>query len=331
MINNQFKNTYDVLSELSGSLQKMDDAVDFYFSQFKEGEMLNPFLAAGKINSLESNEALPPEFFQGFGIRTLVLDSLHGKLSLSKKNFIDIINKDAGELKWCDLKSDLIMEDLGMLFRNSQIVEFSRWSDVKNASAIWDSLRQDVIRPLKRNDFDFIFHLGDASMKLIFEVDEFLDIISDYTLHGRVTLVLDERDAVNLWVKFYGGDSKAEISSLADLSAKCRSIFDLLHIDYLIIDSFPTTLLYFRHLEFETAVMRRSDGPKDGLKHFNAGYILGLIMKLEISHSVALGLAVSGVYADGHQPDSKTLFSYLEKWIEEMESVKPEENQLFIA
>ncbi len=331
MINNQFKNTHTVLSDLSGSLQKTGDIIDFYFNQFKEGEMLNPFLAGGIINSLRSDEALPPEFFQGLGIQTLILDSLHGKLSLSEKNFIDIINKDAGELKWCDLRSDSIVEDLSMLFRNSQIVEFSKWSDLKNASAIWDGLRQDVIRPLKRNDFDFIFHLGDSSMKLIFEVDEFLDIISDYTLHGRVTLVLDERDAVNLWVKFYGRDSKVEISTLADLSEKCRSIFDLIHIDYLIIDSFPTTLLYFKHLEFETAVMRRSGGPKDGLKHFNAGYILGLIMKLEISLSVALGLAVSGVYAEGNTPGSKTLINYIEKWMEEMESVKPEENQLFIA
>ena len=168
MINNQFKNTHTVLSDLSGSLQKTGDIIDFYFNQFKEGEMLNPFLAGGIINSLRSDEALPPEFFQGLGIQTLILDSLHGKLSLSEKNFIDIINKDAGELKWCDLRSDSIVEDLSMLFRNSQIVEFSKWSDLKNASAIWDGLRQDVIRPLKRNDFDFIFHLGDSSMKLIF-------------------------------------------------------------------------------------------------------------------------------------------------------------------
>ena len=57
----------------------------------------------------------------------------------------------------------------------------------------------------------------------------------------------------------------------------------------------------------------------------------GLMLKLEISHSVALGLAVSGVYADGNKPDSKTLLNYIEKWMGEMESVKPEENQLFIA
>ncbi len=31
MINNQFENTDAVLSELLGSLQKMSDAIDFYF------------------------------------------------------------------------------------------------------------------------------------------------------------------------------------------------------------------------------------------------------------------------------------------------------------
>ena len=89
MINNQFENTDAVLSELLGSLHKMGDTIDFYFDHVKEGEMLNPFLAGGGLNSMGSYEALPPEFFNGFGIRRLILDSPHGRLSLSEKDFID--------------------------------------------------------------------------------------------------------------------------------------------------------------------------------------------------------------------------------------------------
>jgi hypothetical protein len=332
MNNNQFKNTLAVLSDLSGSLQKTGDELDLYFNQFKAGEMLNPLLPGGKINSIGSDEALPPEFFQRFGIRTLILDSLHGKLSLSEKSFIDIINKEADGWKWRELKSDLILEDLQMLFRNSQIVEFSNWPDLRNATEIWDNLRKDVIKPLKRKDFDFIFYLGDASMKLFFEVDEFLDILSDYSLHGRVTLVLDERAADNLWVKFCGLDSHAEISTLPGLREKCRSVFDLIHIGHLIVDSFPSALLFCKDLEFEIEAMKNSRAPKDGRNHYNDGYILGLLLKFEIFQSVALGMAVSGVYTEtGDKPDSKMLFHYIEKWMEQIESFKPEGNKLSIA
>ena len=155
MINNQFSNTENVLSELSGSLQKMGESVDFYFDHIQDSEMLNPLLAGG-VNSMGNYEALPQAFFNGFGIRTLILDSSHGRLSLSENNFIDVINKDSAGLNWRDLKADLILEDLQMLFKNSQIVAFADWSDVKNASEIWQNLRMDVIRPLGRNNFDFI-------------------------------------------------------------------------------------------------------------------------------------------------------------------------------
>ena len=332
MTNNQFKNTHTVLSELLESLQEFADSIDFYFDHVDDGEILNPFLAGGKINVLGNNEVLPPEFFNGFGIRTLILDTLHGRLSLSERSFIDNMNTDASVFKWRVLKSNLVMEDLRMLFKNSQIVEFGNWSDVKNASDLWDNLRRDVINPLKRNDFHFIFYLGDTSTKFVFEIDEILDIIGDFSLHGSVTLVLEEQHAINLWSILYGRDARSEISNFQSLSEKCHSLFDLMDIRHLIIDSFPATLVFSAQQQFEITVRKNSRIVIDNRKHFDAGYMLGLILKFDISHAVALGLALEGLCAgSAYKPNARMLLSYIGKWIEEIEFFKPEERALSVA
>ncbi len=332
MDNNHLKNMHTILTELSGSLQNNGDVIDFYLNQFKEGEMLNPFLPGGKITPIGNYEALPPEFFNRFGIRAMVLDTLHGRLSLSEKNFIDIMNKNAVEFNWRDLKSDLIMEDLRMLFANSQIVEFANWADVENAGDIWDNLRRDIIMPLKRNDFEFIFHLGDAAKKIGFEVDEILDIISGYSLFGRVTLVLNEQNAARLWEKLRGQDSYFESSTSPGLNEKCRSLFDLMDVSQLVIDSLSAVLLFSRQNQIEITACKSSVASKINTKHFDIGYILGLILKIDMSQSLALGLAVSGVYTEsGSRPDRGMLLSYIEKWKGEMESNKMEEREISIA
>ena len=333
MINNQFENTDAVLSELLGSLQKMGDAIDFYFDHVNEGEMLNPFLAGGGLNSMGSYEALPPEFFNGFGIGRLILDSPHGRLSLSEKDFIDNINKNRAALRWRDLKTDLMMEDLKMLFANCQIVEFANWSDVANASDIWDNLRRDIIMPLKRNDFEFVFYLGDAAKKMTFEVDEILDIISDYSLHGKVTLMLDEQHAANMWeIRNGRNSSHAGFSTSPGLKEKSRCLFDLMDISHLIIDSFPATLSFSRQSQFEITPEKRFEKSGGGREYFDVGYILGLILKNDLLHSTILGLAVSDLYAEkGCKPDSKMLIDYIEKYKGEIESFKYEENQLSTA
>ena len=276
-------------------------------------------------------EALPHEFFHGLGISSLILDTLHGRLSLSEKNFIDLMNRDEGDFKWHELKNDLIVDDLKMLFSNCQVIEFYNWSDVKNASDIWDNLRRDVLKPIKRKDFDFIFYLGDASKRNVYEVDEFIDIISDYSIHGRVTLILDEQNAGDLWAMFYGRNIDSEILTRPVLGEQCRSIFDLINIGHLIVESFPSAVLFSRRDQMEIAV-RKSGTAGGRRKHFDAGYMLGLTLGIDVPHSVALGLAVSGTYDEtNNKPDGSALSAYLEKWIGEIESVKPEALQLVVG
>jgi len=333
MINNQYSNTHNVLVELVGSLQKVSNVIDAYFDHIQQREMVNPLLAEGGIRSVGNNEALPPEFFKGFGIRRLILDSPHGRLSFSDKYFTDMIGQKAASFNWHDLKSDLILDDLKMLFANCQIVEFENWSDRQNASDIWDNLRRDVIVPLNKKDFDFIFYLGDTSKKFAFDVDEILDIISGYALHGRVTLILDGQNAANLWDRVEGDNSLSEITSTPGLNEKCRSLFDTMDISHLILlDSFSLAISFTKQNHFEITNCKTFGTLKSERKYFDVGYILGLILKFDLLHSIIMGLAVSGAFAEnGTKPDSKGLIQFIEKYMEEIESFRPENNHLSVV
>ena len=323
MDNIQPKNTCDVLSELLESLRNAGDAVDMYLDQADDQEILNPFQDAGNKEMSVKNESLPAEFFHGFGLQRLILNTSHGRLSLSEKDFIDSVERDAPSFRWHGPEADLIMDDLKTLFENSRVVEFENWSDVKNASAIWDNLRRDVIRPLRNRDFDFIFYPGDVTGKLKFEVDEMLDILSDFSGCGRVTLVLEERDVDGIREIFFGREADSRMSILPGLREKCRSVFDLLNIEYLVAGSYSDAHFFSKQQQFEIEGRKGIDIPKIERRHFISGYILGLLLRFDISHSITLGLAMAGLYSGiGNKPDCKSLIGFIEKWIGELEPLK---------
>lgn len=331
MNNNQPENTYDVLSGLLEPLRNASDAVDLYIGQADDTEILNPFQNEGNKDSTIKNEKLPPEFFHFFGLQRLVLDASHGRLSISEKGFIDSIERDAPTFHWQGPGTDLIMDDLKTLFENSRVVEFKNWSDVKDASAIWDNLRRDVIRPLRNREFDFIFYMGDVTGRLKFEVDEFLDIICDFSGCGKVTLVLDEKDVDGILEIFFGKEANSRMSILPGLREKCRYVFDLLNIDHLVAGSYSDAHFFSKQQQFEIEGRKGIDVPKIERRHFISGYMLGLLLRLDTSHSITLGLAMAGLYSGpGDKPDSKSLIGFIEKWMEESVSIKTTESSLAV-
>ncbi len=107
------------------------------------------------------------------------------------------------------------------------IIQFTNWATTDGASDFWDGLYANVIKLLNNLDFEFIFHLGDVSKKHAFEIEEILDIMGDYASFGRVTLVLNEKEADILWNKL-NGPSQATIE-------KYLFLFNTMDIDLLLI------------------------------------------------------------------------------------------------
>jgi len=134
---------------------------------------------------------------------------------------------------------------------------------------------------------------------LVFETDEILDIISEYSSYGKAPLVLDETEADRLWSIVNGWNPGSTHISYKSQRAieKYLSIFNTIRIDFLVIFSVNRTILLSREQRFEFAgrSLNNANASKFAKDCFDAGYQLGLLLKLKITHCIALGLTIQKV------------------------------------
>jgi hypothetical protein len=315
------QNADAVLFDLVGTIQNFSDSMYTYLCHIGKQEVLNPFQ---KVDLMSINEPIPCEFFERFGIRRLTLNSFPCRTAILDRWQIEQDEKIIS-LNWNKIKNNVILEELRTLFRSCAIIEFADWASVYNASDFWDGLLCDVIRPLNKRDFQFIFYLGDITEKFVFETDEILDIINEYSSYGKVTLALAENEADGLWSVLNGWNPGSTQFSYKSQRAieKYLSIFNTMSIDVLVIFSANRTVLLSKEQQFEFAgrSFNNINSSKYGKDCFDSGYQLGLLLQLKIPHCIALGLAVSGAYLENESlPDQKTLLAYIKDWIAELKT-----------
>jgi len=180
------------------------------------------------------------------------------------------------------------------LISNSPIIEFTDWTAVQSTSDIWDRLYTDLIKHLQKRDFHFIFHLGDVVNRLVFEIDEVLDIIGDYSSHGKVTLILNNDEADHLWCKLNGRNSDAGVSGNSQAGEKYHFLFSTMNIDALVVLHDYSAVRLSRDGELALSDVPPVGNVEPVNGRFSTGYQIGLLLQLEPRDCVALGLAVLG-------------------------------------
>lgn len=285
----------------------------------------------GTIQNLNVPDLYPkrttaPTYMASLGIRSLIKNTPQGVLAYSSQYATTTDAQPTPNYQWCSFKKEPIIDDLQTFFSNCQVISFVDWSDRHGASDLWDGLRRDVIKPLRRKDFEFVFYLGYLTNKLVYEVDEILDIISDFSPYGQVSLMLDKSEADKLWMVLNGYDSTKSLLALLPPGpeVRYRSIFNAMNINHLMINTAGRILSFSSQDQFELVdkIHNNTSIAKYVRNNFNAGYSLGLHLQLELPQCAALGLAVSGSYRDnGISPDRSALLLYIKKWIAESEAL----------
>lgn len=274
--------------------------------------------APGKLAS-----QIPISFFERLGIQPTF--EQQPDLSAPAKG---VLENDISLYRWRDFRQDsALMENLQKLFLNCQIVAFSDWANVHNGSDLWYGLLSDAIKPLRRKDFDFTFYLGDASKKLFFEVDEILDIISEFSLYGRVTFALDQVEAAKLWALLNGENPETMQFDFNSQGARKKyfTLFNTVNIAHLIIYSQRQAMLFSQGVQFE--MLRRTES-HDRPTHiergnFIDGFCLGLSQKLEVAQCLALGIIAAGASpGSGSTISPQQLGTYASKWLSELQSAE---------
>ena len=272
--------------------------------------------AAGKMTS-----QIPISFFERLGIQPAFEQQPDASVKLK-----GVLESDINLYRWREFRGDsALINNLKELFTDCQIVAFSDWANVQNGSDLWYGLLSDVIKPLRRKDFDFIFYLGDASKKLFFEVDEILDIISEFSLYGRVTFALDEVEAAKLWALLNGENPETVQFDFNSQGARKKyfSLFNTVNIANLIIYSPHQAMLFSQGAQFE--MLRRPENQNRPTHvergSFVDGFCLGLTQKLDASQCLALGIVTAGASAEnGSTISPRQLDIYTRRWLTELQS-----------
>ncbi|SEI57862.1 hypothetical protein SAMN05216327_102558 [Dyadobacter sp. SG02] len=220
--------------------------------------------------------------------------------------------------KWRDIVSKVGIEALQKLFSQTRVIPFSEWTDVGQAADLWYGLLSGVIRPLGRNDWEFIFYLGNPAGSNFFDVDEILDVMGSFTRTGNVTLALEEREVSVLWSILFGAKSAPEFDTQdPEARARYRAIFQTLDIRRLIVYSESHGVLIMQDSYFD---LTRPPVPAHTHNayeraNFIEGYALGLQNGMEPARCLALGIATSGSVAEGSTvPAKQEVLRFLSEW-----------------
>ena len=321
-LNLEIKNPGPILTELLNTFKHFEGPEQLYLELPRERKSDAASLPL-VLDAFGVNEQVLPEILQVLGIRSLTLTSTH--------DLDPIIRISTGLTDY--LGDEEVVKELQDLFRKCRTIAFDDWSKIADASELWPVLLAEVIAPLENNELEFIFYLGDPTQKLSFQVDEALEIISGFSDHGAVTLALDENEAIGLWKMMNGIPAQTAVTDLThgDLKKKYFSIFRTIGVTHLLIYSRDNAILFSDEQQFvisRKAVNTSVEIANDARQNFIAGYSLGFLMGLNLSHCIALGLIIFGSSGENDTaPDQKMLFGYIEQWIADLE--KPETIYLY--
>lgn len=329
-LNMEIKNTAPVLTNLLQIVESGLLSENIYLTLTDEGSEQS--LSGLRINKLGVTEAPLPEILKLLGIRSITLNASHDFTELSKLT-VTLPSAEVEQYLWTFFRDETVIAELRSLFSNCRTIAFDDWAAITGASNLWNGLLAEVIRPLGKKDLEFIFYLGDPGNKLSFQVDEAIDLISEFSHHGQVTFALDASEAMKLWMVLNGvnPDTPLEGQTPSDLNKKYFSIYRTMDVSRLLIYSADNAILFSSDQQFVLSrkkVEHHIEISANARQDFIAGFSIGLLKHLDIAHCIALGLIVFGCYGEfNSKPGQQDLSLYIQNWIKDLE--KPDSIHLY--
>jgi predicted phosphoribosyltransferase len=234
-------------------------------------------------------------------------------------------------MKTCD------MQEVKSLTEETNLFAFVDWVNLPHATDIWQRFLTSVIKPMAKKERFFLFDLCDPSRKSTQHIDEVLDLISDFSVYGKVTLGLNENETNKIWMALTGNPA----DKVPALEVAGQYIYQAMNIETLLIHPVDRTLIFTRSLTKNVTEGSSSEmfqhpyqiemlgnlvtEPKlltGGGDNLNAGFSLGLMAGYEIHHCMLLGMSASGAYIqNGVSPGVDELIAYIEKWAEKLNGI----------
>jgi sugar/nucleoside kinase (ribokinase family) len=200
----------------------------------------------------------------------------------------------------------------------ADLIAITDWTLFPHMTACWKALQDNVFLKLSHRP-KFFFDLVDPVSRTSADIAAMLKSLPDFCASGDVTLGLNQNEA-NLLSKATGGEALAtpEVHSAI---AQAQALLKALHIDEIVIHSVAyavsATAEATAHIQGPyCAKPIKLTGAGD---RFNAGYALGMLLKLEPKQKLQLAVASSGIYVrQGKSATLSQLIEFIQSWAEKL-------------
>ncbi|SDD43052.1 hypothetical protein SAMN04487996_10124 [Dyadobacter soli] len=303
-LNLEILNPGPILTDMRGQLQTLAMLPHHYLRRPTPSGSPDFSIWDFGAGPLGVRESALPEVLQLMGIRSLTLNTAQDLSPLYRLS-AGIPHTGDEENKWRYLMSDAVTRVLQPLLSNCRTIAFHDWAGLSGASNLWTILLREAIRPLGSQGIEFVFYLGDPLTRRTFQVEEAIDVITDFSEYGQVTIALDEEEAVKLWMVLNGVHEYGSVvnQTFPDLKRKYISIFRTINIDRLVVYSATQVMLFTKQTQLVLArkkVASSFEIAPEARDHFMEGFCIGLVRQMDIVRCLALGLVVFGSRTERH-------------------------------
>ena len=259
-------------------------------------------------------EKMSPVFSVAEPASTDAVEFYDGKIIRSKLSAFDELNFENIKLR---IGLDKVLDALAA----ATLIGFVNWTLVYNSSDIWNRFLLDLLPLLGAGlkEKFFFFDLADPAARSDEDIRAILGIIKGYAEQCRVILGLNLREAVHIARIISLGADKAG----NDLQELCKVISGYLGVYAVVVHPVKESCCQIAG-KFYHEVGRYCEKPvltTGAGDNFNAGFVLGLMLKLSPELALILGMAASGYYVrTGRSGKSEDICAFLCEWQKEAAS-----------
>ncbi len=238
-----------------------------------------------------------------------------GKIMLAQMGLLHSIG-------WETMKSRIGIHTLINLYKESDLLCMVNWGELDVTGDIWKGLMQEVFpNYVSRHEKQIaFFDLSDCSKRSKPAIAEALLQITEFARHMRVVLSLNKNEARQIYQVLFDDGKEASLTCLGEkMYEKLKVEILLLHAAQEAIAINPEGI--FSCSTFFISNPQISTGAGD---HFNTGFSVAQLLKLDLESSVIFANAVSGVYVrTGVSPKLTDVIDFLQAVIHELKLTQP--------
>jgi hypothetical protein len=218
------------------------------------------------------------------------------------------------EVTWANICSRYGRDRFAGHFNSADLIGFVNWTMLPYMSDIWDSIQADLLPAVTGPRRSLFVDLADPEKRLPADIARALDLIVKFGSRFDVILGLNEKEGY-------------EIAEVLGLDGKPRDAAGLAELAADIQRRVPVTTLVIHPVSYAVAASSSGvdvvRGPFCGRPkittgagdHFNSGFCVGKLLKLDNASSLLCGVCTSGHYVRTAQsPAISDLIELMREW-----------------